>query len=51
MKTLSLIEKLVQQYAEDCCTEECENCSRYIGCAVLEAKNYLAEELGCDYEE
>lgn len=51
MKAISIIEKLVNQYEEEFCTEECTECSKYCGCAVLEAKDYLAEELGYNDEE
>lgn len=50
MKSFTIIEKLVKQYEKEYCDGDCQDCSNYIGCAVLEAKNYLEEELGTDYE-
>jgi len=51
MKAISIIEKLIKQYENEYCTEDCEECSSYCGCAVLEAKNYLEEELGFGEDE
>ena len=53
MKAISIIEKLINQVEEDYCDNEsgCTDCPKYIGCAILEAKNYLAEELGFEEDE
>lgn len=52
MKALTLLEKVIKQVEPEFCQEDCDDCSQAIGCAILEAKQYLADELGIeeDYE-